>query len=61
VLVTKKNVSFSTEVESVDEVTNAIKKVFLFRCEDHIDTDVDEMLVLRRKKFASSDDNMPTR
>lgn len=49
----KKNVHFSTEILSVDEKTSAIKKVFLFRCEDHFDTDLDEMLALRRKKLAT--------
>ncbi|BFT28877.1 hypothetical protein D210916BOD24_00530 [Alteromonas sp. D210916BOD_24] len=50
----KKNVYFSTEILSVDEKTSAIKKVFLFRCEDHLDTDLDEMFALRWKKLESS-------
>lgn len=50
----KKNVYFSTEILSVDEKTSAIKKVFLFRCEDHLNTDLDEMFALRRKKLTSS-------
>lgn len=50
----KKNVYFSTEILFVDEKTRAIKKIFLFRCEDHMDTDVDEMFALRWKKLESS-------
>lgn len=50
----KKNVYFSTEILSIDEKTLAIKKIYLFRCEDHIDTDLDEMLALRLKKLAHS-------
>lgn len=49
-----KNVYVSTEILSIDEKSCAIKKIYLFRCEKHIDTDVNEMLALRQKKRANS-------
>jgi len=49
----KKNVYVSTEILSVDEKNSAIKKIYLFRCKEHLDTDLDEMLALRRKKLAN--------
>lgn len=48
----KKNVYVSTEILSVDEKSSAIRKIYLFRCEAHIDTDLGEMMALRRKKLA---------
>jgi len=48
----KKNVYVSTEILSVDEKSRAITKTYLFRCKEHIDTNLDEMLALRRKKLS---------
>lgn len=50
----KKNVYVSTEILSVDEKSSAIRKTYLFRCEEHLDTDLGEMLALRRKKLANN-------
>lgn len=50
----KKNVYVSTEILSVDEKSSAIRKIYLFRCEEHVDTDLGEMMALRRKKLANS-------
>jgi hypothetical protein len=36
----KKNVYVSTEILSVDEKSSAIRKIYLFRCEEHVDTDL---------------------
>jgi hypothetical protein len=55
----KKNVYFSTEILSIDEKNGAIKKIYLFRCIEHINTELDEMLALRRKKLANSYETMP--
>jgi hypothetical protein len=49
-----KSVYVSTEILSIDEKSCGIKKIYLFRCEEHIDTDVNEMLALRQKKRANS-------
>ncbi|WP_298150350.1 hypothetical protein [Flavobacterium sp.] len=54
-----KNVYFSTEILSIDEKNGAVKKIYLFRCKEHLDTDLDEMLTLRRKKLASSYETAP--
>lgn len=50
----KENVYVSTEILSVDEKSSAIRKIYLFRCEEHVDTDLGEMMALRRKKLANS-------
>ena len=46
----KRSVTVSTEILSVDPVTKAIKKVYLFRCEMHLRTSVSEMFRLREMK-----------
>ena len=47
-----KNVFFSTEILSIDE-SGAVKKIYLFRCAEHLDTNLDEMLALRREKLGN--------
>lgn len=55
----EKHVYVSTEILSVDEKSGAIRKIYLFRCEKHIDTDLNSMLALRQKKLSNSYEATP--
>ncbi|CAM3772543.1 MULTISPECIES: hypothetical protein [Pseudoalteromonas] len=56
----KKHIDIKTEIvaPSLDR-PNAIRKKIIFRCEDHIDCDVDEIekLALVKKRFQNLDEN----
>lgn len=55
----EKNVYVSTEILSVDEKSGAIRKIYLFRCEKHMDIDLNSMLALRQKKLSNSYETAP--
>ncbi len=51
------SVTVSTEIVSVEPVTKAIKKAYLFRCKSHINVSVEDMLLLREVKSVPIDAN----
>ncbi|NRA79321.1 MAG: hypothetical protein HRU18_14020 [Pseudoalteromonas sp.] len=56
----KKQVDIRTEiVASSPDRPNSIRKKIIFRCEDHLDCDVDEIekLALVKKRFKNLDEN----